>query len=143
MNALVRVLPGTPALVVDAGGPGQPVVDAMRAAGLKSIAVSITAGKRSRRAVGMVYVPKRELVRQLVTAFENGRLKVAKGLPLGLPAASAEHLECSFGPPSGLEATLSPTILRRMSDVTAPTGTTKWSRARVRMPRRSRRSSTS
>ncbi len=30
----------------------------------------------------MVYVPKRELVRGLVTAFENGRLKIAKGLPL-------------------------------------------------------------
>ena len=30
----------------------------------------------------MVCVPKRELVRGLVTAFENGRLKIAKGLPL-------------------------------------------------------------
>ncbi len=30
----------------------------------------------------MVYVQKRELVRGLVTAFENGRLKIAKGLPL-------------------------------------------------------------
>ncbi len=73
---------GTPALVVDAGGPGRPVVDAIRAAGLKPIAVSITAGKRPRRAEGMVYVPKRELVRGLVTAFENGRLKIAKRLPL-------------------------------------------------------------
>ncbi len=82
MSALVRVLPGTPALVVDAGGPGRPVVDAMRVAGLKPIAVSITAGKRSRRANGMDYVPKRELVRGLVTAFETGRLKIAKGLPL-------------------------------------------------------------
>ncbi len=54
----------------------------MRAAGLKPIAVSITAGKRSRRAEGMVYVRKRELVRGLVTAFENGRLKIAKRLPL-------------------------------------------------------------
>ena len=54
----------------------------MRAAGLNPIAVSITSGKRSRRANGMVYVSKRELVRGLVTAFEGGRLKVAKGLPL-------------------------------------------------------------
>ncbi len=54
----------------------------MRVAGLKPIAVSITAGKRSRRANGMAYVPKRELVRGLVTAFETGRLKIAKGLPL-------------------------------------------------------------
>ena len=28
-------------------------------------------------------MPKRELVRGLVTAFEGGRLKIAKGLPLG------------------------------------------------------------
>ena len=44
----------------------------MSAAGLKPITASITSGKRSRRANGMVYVPKRELVRGLVTAFENG-----------------------------------------------------------------------
>ena len=79
---LLDALPGTTALVVDAGGPGRPVVDAMRVAGLKPIAVSITSGKRSRRANGMSYIPKRELVRVLVTAFENGRLKIAKGLPL-------------------------------------------------------------
>ena len=82
MSALVRVLPGCSALVVDAGGPGRPVVDAVRAAGLKPIAVSITGGKRSRRASGQVTVPKPELVRGLVTAFKNGRLKIAKGLPL-------------------------------------------------------------
>ena len=34
----------------------------------------------------MVYVPKRELVRGLVTAFENGRLKIARGPP---PAGAA------------------------------------------------------
>ncbi len=79
---LLDALPGTTALVVDAGGPGRPVIDAMRVAGLEPIAVSITSGKRSWRANGMVYVPKRELVRVLVTAFENGRLKIAKGLPL-------------------------------------------------------------
>ncbi len=37
-------------------------------------------GKRPRRDGGRVYVPKRELVRGLVTAIENRRLKVAKGL---------------------------------------------------------------
>ncbi len=75
-------MPGTPALVVDAGGPGRPVVDAMRAAGLNPIAVSITSGKRMRRDESIVYLPKRELVRGLVTAFENGRLRIAKGLLL-------------------------------------------------------------
>ena len=92
MSPLVRVLPGTPALVVDAGGPGRPVVDAMRVAGLKPIAVSITAGKRSRRANGMVHVPRREIVRGPAAAFKNGRLKIARGLPLagalvGVPGA--------------------------------------------------------
>ena len=54
----------------------------MRAAGLDPIAVSITGGKRSRQSNGMVYLPKRELVRGLVVAFEGGQLKVAKGLVL-------------------------------------------------------------
>ena len=54
----------------------------MRQAGLAPIAVSITSGRRERFANGMAYVPKRELVRGLVVAFEAGRLKVAKGLPL-------------------------------------------------------------
>ena len=82
VSGLMQALPARSVLVVDAGGPGRPVIDAMRAARLKPIAVSITSGKRSRRANGMDYVPKRELVRSLVTAFEGGRLKVAKGLPL-------------------------------------------------------------
>ncbi len=75
-------LPGSVAVVVDAGGPGRPVVDAMRVAGLKPIPVSITSGKRERYENGMVYVPKRELVRGLVAAIETGRLKIAKGLPV-------------------------------------------------------------
>lgn len=43
---------------VGAGGPGHPVVDAMREQGLEPIPVSITSGKRVRRANGMVDVPK-------------------------------------------------------------------------------------
>ena len=82
VSELMQALPPRSTLVVDAGGPGRPVVDAMRAADLQPVAVSITSGKRSRRANGMVYVPKRELVRGLVTAFENGRFKIAKGLLL-------------------------------------------------------------
>ena len=58
------------------------MVDAIREQGLEPIPVSITSGKRVRRANGMVYVPKREFLRGLVTAFENERLKIAKGLPL-------------------------------------------------------------
>ncbi len=82
VSGLVRALPARSALVVDAGGPGRPVVDSMREQGLEPIPVSITSGKRERRANGMVYVPKRELVRGLVVAFESERLKIAKGLPL-------------------------------------------------------------
>lgn len=75
-------LPWRPYLVVDAGGPGRPVVDMMRVAGLKPIPVSITSGRRARCADGMVYVPKRELVRVVVVALETGRLRIAKRLPL-------------------------------------------------------------
>ena len=82
VSGLARALPGRSALVVDAGGPGRPVVDAMRAAGLKPIPVSITSGKRERYKNGMVYLPKRELVRGMVSSIEVGRLKIAKGLPL-------------------------------------------------------------
>ena len=82
VTGLMQALPARSALVVDAGGPGRPVVDAMRERGLEPIPVSITSGKRSRHARGMFYVPKRELVRGLVVAFENERLKIATGLPL-------------------------------------------------------------
>ena len=82
VSGLMQALPGRSALVVDAGGPGRPVVDAMRQAGLAPVAVSITSGRRARCANGMVYVPKRELVRGMVLAFEARRLKIAKRLPL-------------------------------------------------------------
>ena len=82
VSGLMQALPARSALVVDAGGPGRPVVDLMRERGLEPVPVSITSGRRTHQANGMVYVPKRELVRGLVTAFENERLKVAKGLPL-------------------------------------------------------------
>ncbi len=76
---LVQSLPGAD-LVVDATGPGRPVVDQIRAAGLDPVAVTITAGKAATFDSGMWHVPKRELVRALVVAFEGDRLKVAKGL---------------------------------------------------------------
>ncbi len=63
------------------GGPGRPVVDALSREGLNPVPVSITAGRRTRQANGMVYVPKRELVRGLVAAIEAGRFKTAKSLP--------------------------------------------------------------
>ncbi len=57
------------------------MVDALRREGLNPVPVSITAGRRTRQANGMVYVPKRELVRGLVAAIEAGRFKTAKSLP--------------------------------------------------------------
>ena len=54
----------------------------IRAAGVEPVAVSITAGRKSRYEDGMHYVPKRELVRVLITALENGELQIAKGIPL-------------------------------------------------------------
>ena len=58
------------------------MVDALRREGLNPVPVSITSGRLRRVDNGMVYLPKRALVRGLVVAFENGRLKVAKRLPL-------------------------------------------------------------
>ncbi len=72
-------LPGS-ALVVDATGVGRPVVDQLRAAGLDPVAVTITAGKAATFDGEAWRVPKVELVRTLVAAFEGNRLKVAAGL---------------------------------------------------------------
>ena len=79
--ALVRALPGEADLVIDATGVGRPVLDMLRAAGLEPVAVTITGGRSASFDGGTWRVPKRMLVRALVTAFEAGRLKVARGLP--------------------------------------------------------------
>ena len=79
IGRLTMALPD-PALVVDATGVGRPVVDQLRDAGLDPIAVTITAGKAATFDGEAWHVPKRELVRTLVRAFEGDRLKVAAGL---------------------------------------------------------------
>ena len=66
----------------DAGGPGRPVVDVLRKDGFEPVAVSITGGRRMSIRAGGVTVPKPVLVQALQAAFTDGRLKVAKGLPL-------------------------------------------------------------
>ena len=76
---LVQALPDA-ALVVDATGVGRPVIDQLRAAGLSPEAVTITAGKAVTFEDGFWHVPKRELVRALVRAFEADRLRIAAGL---------------------------------------------------------------
>ncbi len=77
--AVVGSLPGAD-LVVDATGVGRPIVDQLRAAGLDPIAVTITAGKEATFKDGFWRVPKPELVRSLVAAFEDDRLRIASGL---------------------------------------------------------------
>ncbi len=79
IRQLTMALPDV-ALVVDATGVGKPVVDQLRVAGLDPVAVTITAGKTATFDCGMWHVPKAELVRALVVAFEGDRLKVAAGL---------------------------------------------------------------
>ncbi len=69
-------------IVVDRTGVGRPVVDLMRAAKLKIIPVTITAGgKMSGGAFGGYNVPKKELVSNLVIVFQSNRLKIARALP--------------------------------------------------------------
>jgi hypothetical protein len=81
IEALVDSIPACQ-IVLDATGVGRPVLDSLRAAGIEPLAVSITAGRKSRYENGMYYLPKRELVRALITALENGKLQIASGLPL-------------------------------------------------------------
>ncbi len=69
-------------IVVDRTGVGRPVVDLMRAAKLKIIPITITgSGKVSGGAFGGYNVPKKELVSNLVIAFQADRLKIARALP--------------------------------------------------------------
>ncbi len=82
IGALKRALPGPADLVVDATGVGRPVLDMLRAAGLDPVPVTFTGGRKAKFVDGMWRVPKRVLVRSLVSALEGGRLKVAHGLRL-------------------------------------------------------------
>ncbi len=60
--------------------PGGRALDMLRAAGLDPVAVNITGGRSVSFNGDLWQVPKRIPVRALVTAFEGGRLKVARGL---------------------------------------------------------------
>ena len=80
IERMAAALPGA-ALVVDATGVGRAVLDHLRVGALEPVAVSITAGRETAFEDGTWRVPKRELLRPLITTVENGRLKVAKGIP--------------------------------------------------------------
>jgi hypothetical protein len=80
IGATMKALPSPGELVVDATGVGRPVLDMLRDAGLDPVAVCITGGRAVTFDGDMWRVPKRILVQALVTAFEGGWLKVARGL---------------------------------------------------------------
>lgn len=69
------------ALLVDATGVGQPVVDQFRQAGLRPLAVTITAGRDVTRDGDDLHVPKRDLISATQVALQAGRLKIAEQLP--------------------------------------------------------------
>jgi hypothetical protein len=71
------------ALVVDATGCGRPVIDMMRLAGLRPVAVTITAGTATTYDLedGSCRVPKRDLISVVAVLLEQRRLEIAEALP--------------------------------------------------------------
>jgi hypothetical protein len=68
-------------LVVDATGCGRPVVDLLREAGLRPVAVVITAGDEATSEGFYWHVPKKDLIGGLEVAFQGKRLAIAESLP--------------------------------------------------------------
>ncbi len=73
---------GQCAVVVDGTGVGEPVVDALRRAGLgcEITAVTITGGERQSRGGAVCSVPKQDLIAGVQMAMEKGELRVARRL---------------------------------------------------------------
>jgi hypothetical protein len=69
-----------PLLVVDQTGVGRPVVDMLRAAELKPVAVTITGGDAVSRDGRDYRVPKRDLVSVVQVLLQAERLKIASSL---------------------------------------------------------------
>lgn len=84
-------LAGQTELVVDQTGVGAPVVDLLRQAGLKPVAVSIHGGANTSRDGYNWKVPKRDLVGTMQVLLQAGRFKVSNKLKLG-PTLQAELL---------------------------------------------------
>ena len=68
-------------LAVDATGVGRPVVDLLRTAGLRPIAVTVTGGDTATNEGTNWKIPKRELVTGVQVALQQGRLRIARALP--------------------------------------------------------------
>ena len=71
-------------MVIDTTGCGKPVWDMLARAGISATlkGITITGGNTVHRDGSMYNVPKRDLVAALQVAFQNGELKIARGLPL-------------------------------------------------------------
>jgi len=71
-----------PTVTIDLTGVGRPVWDMLTRAGLKAelAGISITGGNTVTRVKNLYNVPKRDLVSALQVAFQNGELKIARGL---------------------------------------------------------------
>lgn len=68
-------------LVVDATGVGRPVVDAMRASGLKPVPITITAGSAvTAGPAGYKRVPKADIVGTIAVLLQSSRLRIAEEL---------------------------------------------------------------
>jgi hypothetical protein len=78
VKSIMNKLPGA-ALVCDATGVGQPIVDMFRAADLRPIAVYITGGDRVSHDGNTYRIPKRDLVGVLQVLLQNRKLKIAPG----------------------------------------------------------------
>jgi Terminase RNaseH-like domain len=68
-------------LIVDGTGVGVAVVDMFRAAGMLPIGITITAGIDHERVIGGYHVPKRALVSVTEVLLQQGRVRIAAGLP--------------------------------------------------------------
>ncbi|MHC9540428.1 MAG: hypothetical protein AB9903_13000 [Vulcanimicrobiota bacterium] len=73
----------SPVLVIDGTGVGAAVEDILRAWQLPLISVKIHGGMNVIRKRGEIRVPKKELILTLMSAFNNGRLQIARGTPEG------------------------------------------------------------
>ena len=71
-------------MVLDAGGPGYPVLDFIRQArlGPRIVVITITGGESPGYSNGTHTVPKRALVSNLQLALQNRSVAIARSLPL-------------------------------------------------------------
>lgn len=86
-------------LIIDQTGCGRPVFDLFKAAKMRPIGVSITAGDIASHTGRAWRVPKRDLAGALQVLFQSGRLKIARKLPLAdVLRAELENFKVKIDP---------------------------------------------